>query len=236
MTERRLTPVSTRARIARRSGSLLMIVGGLVLAYPFWSAAYTHFAQEQLAKSYRAESSHFATQVERRKSTLAPAADAATRLRSLAALFAASLKPGDPVGHMIIPRLGMNRVILQGVGGSAGLTPGGDAPYLRSGPVHYGTTPLPGAGEPFAIAGHRTTFAAPFYNLNELRRGDQIFVDTPYARFTYTVSKLTTVLPTDVTVLYDRGYGLVLTTCTPRYSASHRLIAWALLTGFRFQQ
>ena len=55
-------------------------------------------------------------------------------------------------------------------------------------------------------------------------------METPYARFEYEVGKTTVVLPTDVTVLADRGYGLVLTTCTPRYSASHRLIVWGKLT------
>ena len=60
-------------------------------------------------------------------------------------------------------------------------------------------------------------------------RATAIFVDTPYARFRYAVAKTTTVDPTDVGVLSDRGYGLVLTTCTPPYSATHRLIVWATL-------
>ena len=67
------------------------------------------------------------------------------------------------------------------------------------------------------------------------RRGDPIVVDTPYARFTYRVARLTTVLPSDVGVIYDRGYGLVLTTCTPPYSASHRLVVWATAAGFRLK-
>ena len=103
------------------------------------------------------------------------------------------------------------------------------ARLLRNGPVHYAITPLPGAGEPFAVAGHRTTYGAPFYKLDKLREGDPIFVDTPYARFRYAVAKTTTVAPTDIGVLSDRGYGLVLTTCTPPYSAAHRLVVWATL-------
>ena len=98
-----------------------------------------------------------------------------------------------------------------------------------SGPVHYAVTPLPGAGEPFAVAGHRTTYGAPFYKLDRLRAGDPIYVDTPYARFRYSVVKTTTVDPKDIGVLSDRGYGLVLTTCTPPYSAAHRLVVWAKL-------
>ena len=108
-------------------------------------------------------------------------------------------------------------------------TPAETASLLRNGPVHYALTPLPGAGEPFAVAGHRTTYGAPFYELDKLREGDPIYVDTPYAKFRYAVAKETTVDPTDISVLNDRGYGLVLTTCTPPYSAAHRLIVWATL-------
>ncbi len=58
-------------------------------------------------------------------------------------------------------------------------------------------------------------------------------MDTPYGKFRYAVAKTTTVLPSDVGVLRDRGYGLVLTTCTPPYSASRRLVVWATLEKAR---
>jgi sortase A len=219
-------------RLIRRAGSMLMIAGGLVLAYPFWSAAYTHVEQGQLKTSYAAVSRAFDGAVQRKDPTLATKAQAAQRLGELAQLFAAQLKPGQPIGRLLIPRLHFSRWIQQGAGGPAGLTPAGDAPFLRSGPVHYAVTPLPGAGEPFAIAGHRTTYGAPFYSLDKLRPGDPIVFQTPYARFTYRVARTTTVLPNTVSVLFDRGYSLVLTTCTPRYSASHRLVVWAQLTGY----
>ncbi len=131
------------------------------------------------------------------------------------------------MGRLRIPAIQVSRLIQHGVRGSQSLDPDGDRELLRNGPVHYGNTPLPGAGEPFAIAGHRTTYGAPFNRLGELQPGDVISVDTPYARFRYTVKKTTVVDPTDTSVLIDRGYSLVLTTCTPMYSASHRLIVWA---------
>jgi sortase A len=222
---------SKRARLGRRAANLLLIAGGLTIAFPFWSAAYTHYQQRSLSADYRRASAAFAAGAQRR-STVATLRTPAMKARRLAALFARGLKPGEPIGHLIIPRLAFNRIVVQGSTGSHSLWPASDASYLRGGPVHYGITPLPGAGEPFAVAGHRTTYSAPFYRLNVLRRGDRIVVDTPYGRFRYAVARITTVLPSNVGVLYDRGYGLVLTTCTPPYSASHRLVVWANATGF----
>jgi sortase A len=147
----------------------------------------------------------------------------------LAVLYGNGLKPGDPIGRLRIPLIDLDRLVQQGARGSASLDPDADRSLLRNGPVHYGLTPLPGAGEPFAVAGHRTTYGAPFYKLNRLKPGDRIFLDTPYARFRYEVAKTTVVLPNDTGVLRDRGYSLVLTTCTPPYSASHRLVVWAVL-------
>ncbi len=226
---------STRQRVGRRVASLLLVAGGIVVAFPFWSAAYAHFQQGALRGDYRRASAAFVLGEQRQTAVLAQLRTPQMKVRRLAALFARGLKPGDPIGRLIIPRLGMDRIVVQGAAGSASLSPASDTAYLRGGPVHYGITPLPGAGEPFAVAGHRTTYGAPFYSLNELRRGDRIVVDTPYGRFTYRVARLTTVLPTEVGVLYDRGYGLVLTTCTPPYSASHRLVVWASAAGFRLK-
>jgi len=226
---------STRQRFGRRLASLLLIAGGLTLAFPFWSAAYTRYEQRHLGTDYSRASAAFATHARQQATTIAMLHTPAMKARRLAALFARTLKPGDPIGRLIIPRLHMNRIVVQGSTGGGSLSPASDTAYLRGGPVHYGITPLPGAGEPFAVAGHRTTYSAPFYSLDALRRGDVVVVDTPYGRFGYRVAKLTTVLPSDVGVLYDRGYGLVLTTCTPPYSASHRLVVWASATGFRLK-
>jgi sortase A len=219
-------PHSRQHRWVRRLADILLIAGGLVLAYPFWSAGYAQVQQSRLDATYRDSSAAFST----------VAADAVSRphdlptaeiVRRLAVLYGSRLKAGDPIGRLRIPLIDLDRLVQQGVRDSGGLEP--DRALLRNGPVHYGMTPLPGAGEPFAVAGHRTTYGAPFYELDRLRRGDRIFLDTPYARFRYEVAKSTVVLPDDVGVLRDRGYALVLTTCTPAYSASHRLIVWAVL-------
>src|SRR5665647_1477502 len=218
-----------RSRWVRRLADALLIAGGLLLSYPFWSAGYAQVQQARLDSAYRDQSSAFAGIASANADTREHGVPPRELVRRLAVLFGRQLKPGDPIGHLKIPRIGFNRLVQQGVSGKAGLDPSGDRDLLRGGPVHYGMTPLPGAGEPFAVAGHRTTYGAPFNRLDRLRAGDPIFLDTPYARFRYAVVKTTVVKPSDVSVLYDRGYGLILTTCTPLYSASHRLIVWGRL-------
>jgi len=126
--------------------------------------------------------------------------------------------------------------VQEGERGRAALDPKSDRALLRKGPVHYALTPLPGEGEPFAVAGHRTTYGAPFFRLDKLHVGDAIVVEMPYATFRYSVAKKTVVEPNDTGVLLDRGYDLVLTTCTPPYSASHRLIVWASLKSAEARQ
>ena len=213
----------------RLAGDLLLIAGGLVLAYPFWSAAYAQVQQSRLDSTYREQSAAFIQDINANQDTRTHRVSDDVLVRRLAVLYGKKLEPGDPIGRLIIPRIKLDRLVQQGVGGKMGLDPRGDKTLLRNGPVHYGITPLPGAGEPFAVAGHRTTYGAPFYKLDRLRAGDPIYMDTPYARFRYAVAKTTTVDPTDTSVLLDRGYGLVLTTCTPPYSAAHRLVVWATL-------
>jgi sortase A len=221
-----------RSRLWRRGANLLIVAGGLLLAYPFWSAGFAHIEQGRLGSAYAAQTKSFGSTVAKGLPGLSSVASPAVRLHRLAHLYAASLKPGDPIGRLIIPRIALNRVVQQGVAGPAALDPGADRGLLRNGPVHYGMTPLPGLGEPFAVAGHRTTYGAPFSRLDELRAGDPIVLQTAYARLIYRVSKATVVLPSDVSVLADRGYAIVLTTCTPRYSASHRLVMWGTLSSY----
>jgi sortase A len=217
----------------RLAGDLLLIVGGLVLAYPFWSAAYAQVQQSRLDSAYREQTVAFVEDIDAAADTRTHRIPDDELLRRLAIRYGRKLESGDPVGRLRIPRIDLDRLVQQGVKGKMALDPDGDRAMLRSGPVHYGITPLPGEGEPFAVSGHRTTYGAPFYELDRLRKGDPIYVDTPYGKFRYEVAKTTTVDPTETGVLADRGYGLVLTTCTPPYSAADRLIVWATLEKAR---
>jgi sortase A len=132
--------------------------------------------------------------------------------------------PGDgsPVGILRIPTIGVDKVIVQGTSTSD----------LQQGPGHYPGTPLPGEAGNAAIAGHRTTYGAPFYNLDELAPGDSIDVTTVQGSFTYSVTSTQVVSPSDVAVVADTTEPeLTLTTCNPRFSASQRLVVHAVLTG-----
>ena len=188
---------SGRRSRARLLSDVLLLVGGLVLSYPYWSSAYTHVQQVRLEDTYEQAAVSFRTAVggpgERPRGV-----EPEERVRRLATAFAATLETGDPVGRIKIAAIDLNRAVQQGVRDPRNLDPDGDRALLRSGPVHYGNTPLPGAGEPFAVSGHRTTYGAPFNRLHELEPGAVILFDTPYARFRYEVAKLTVVEPTDV--------------------------------------
>ena len=83
-------------------------------------------------------------------------------------------------------------------------------------------------GQTVAVAGHRTTYLAPFRFINELGPGDRIVVTMPYGRFTYIVQYQRIVQPTATSVVDDVGYDrLVLSACNPLYSAAQRIIVFA---------
>ena len=101
---------------------------------------------------------------------------------------------------------------------------------LRKGPGHYDNTPLPGERGTVAIAGHRTTYGAPFRTIDQLDRGDQITAEMPYGTFTYRVEKTRIVEPTEVSVYRKVGYDrLILSACHPLYSAAQRIVVFARL-------
>jgi sortase A len=142
------------------------------------------------------------------------------RIAYLARRERSQVRNGDAIGSIQIPRLGNRYNIVQGT----------DTVNLEEGPGHYPSTAFPGMGQTVAIAGHRTTYLAPFRFLNELKTGNRIVVTMPYARFTYTVQYLRIVQPTDIAVIDDVGYDrLVLSACNPLYSAAQRLIVFARL-------
>ena len=136
----------------------------------------------------------------------------------------ANLPPPPPSGESVasirIPKIGVDKLVVQGVG----------LADLRKAPGHYPDTPLPGEQGNAAIAGHRTTYGAPFNRLDELAAGDEILVTTVKGSFTYTVAGTRVVRPNQVEVLNPTPTPtLTLTTCNPKYSAKERLVVVANL-------
>ena len=129
---------------------------------------------------------------------------------------------GDAVANIRIPKIGVDKYVVQGVGEAD----------LRKGPGHYPATALPGLGQTVAIAGHRTTYLAPFRHIDALSPGDQIVLNMPYGQFTYVVQFHKIVLPTALWITKNVGYErLVLSACNPLYSAAQRIVIFARLQG-----
>ncbi|MGH9069955.1 MAG: class E sortase [Acidimicrobiales bacterium] len=129
---------------------------------------------------------------------------------------------GESLTRIKIPAINVNVVVVQGTTETA----------LRAGAGHYANTPLPCEVGNSAIAGHRTTYGKPFANLDKLKAGDKIELDTPIGTCVYELSAAPlTVLPTDVGVVANTPgkFEVTLTTCTPKYSATHRLVANATM-------
>ena len=120
------------------------------------------------------------------------------------------------------------RIEIAAIGVSAYIVEGTDTASLRKGPGHYPDTPLPGEAGTVAIAGHRTTYGAPFRKIDRLRRGQGIIVDMPDGRFVYRVEEKRIVDDSDLSVLEPVGHRrLMLSACHPLYSAAQRVIVFA---------
>ncbi|MGI8864050.1 MAG: class E sortase [Solirubrobacteraceae bacterium] len=142
------------------------------------------------------------------------------RIRYLARREERQVVTGAAIGRITISKIGASYDIVQGT----------DTSSLQKAPGHYPATALPGLGQTVAVAGHRTTYLAPFRHIDALGQGDQILVKMPYARFTYVVQRRKIVLPTALWVLKNVGYDrLVLSACNPLYSAAQRIIVFARL-------
>ncbi len=134
----------------------------------------------------------------------------------------APVPEGEPTAHVRIPKIGVDKIVVEGVA----------LPDLKKGPGHYPDSPLPGQQGNAAIAGHRTTYGAPFNRIDELTAGDEILVETVQGHFRYVVSEQRIVSPTQVDVLADQGDDrLTLTSCNPKYSARQRIVVIAKLAA-----
>jgi sortase A len=235
----RASPANQTIRVL---GELLITLGVIVflfIGYELWfTGLYTEHAQSQL--NHQLATLWAAPPVP--TTSAGPASSASpgstpsgspgpTSVPSTAALSVAPIAlPGDAIGIIRIPRLGAKYgyAIVEGV----------STDDLKKGPGHYPGTANPGGTGNFVVSGHRTTYLAPFNGLGELVIGDAIVIETRDTWYTYLVTKTQTVLPTDTAVVLPvpgqprakpTQALITLTTCTPKYSASHRLIVTGLL-------
>ena len=213
-------------RIVRFAGTLLIAASALTLAWvvvvwqwqdPF-TAIYTHFQQTRLSHDYDRRARGY-------RPHLGTGRDLAAIRRSVAAEAAAyrrTLRPGDAVGRLTIGRIGLDMVVVQGTGESE----------LKKGPGHYAGSGLPGEGQLVYVAGHRTTYLAPFAHIDDIRTGDYVRFAVPYGTFTYRVTGHEVVPADDLAVLKDEGHELLrLQACHPRFFATHRYIVDAALVS-----
>jgi sortase A len=215
-------------RRALRSLSTVLIVAGLLLVADavvtlVWqeplSAVMASRSQHQLASQLDDLQDAAPTQLERRELQSLPTTQ--RRLDYAARALRRKTPEGHALGRIVLPTLDKDFVMVNG-----------DAPTdLRKGPGLYPDTPLPGERGTTAVAGHRTTYGAPFRQIDKLERNDTIELEMPYGTFTYVVQGQKIVPPTDLSVLDRVGYDrLVLTACHPLYSAAKRIVVFARLT------
>jgi sortase A len=139
-------------------------------------------------------------------------------VRREARAYRTTIDEGDAVARLEIPRLDLDVIVVNGT----------DAGDLRRGPGRHLESSMPGEGQLVYIAGHRTTFGAPFSHIDKLRRGDPIFVELPYATIEYRVTADRIVDQYELSVLESRGREeLILQACHPRFFSSERYLVYA---------
>lgn len=215
-----------RRRISRALSTLLIVIGVLLLADVaatlVWQEPVTAVVgllkRDSIDMRFLNYRSMPLTQAQ--LASLQRLAGEQSRVAYLARQEQLTVPNGAAVGRLSIGKLGVSYDIVEGTGT-------GD---LERGPGHYSTTALPGEGQTIAIAGHRTTYLAPFRNLNELHYGDRIVLQMPYGRFTYIVQSQRIVTPNSWWITRDVGYErLVLSACNPLYSSRQRIAVFAKL-------
>jgi sortase A len=219
----------TRARgrsVTRAAGLVLIVAGalGLVWTVVVWqwqdpfTALYTKWEQHQLAGQYR----HLVTTWQPPRHTAA--GDGRQAIAQAAAAYRRETHPGEAIGRIVIGRIGLNMILVDGT----------DHDSLTRGPGRDLRTYMPGQNRLVYIAGHRTTYLAPFAHINDIRTGDYITITVPYATFTYRAFRHEIVPATDLAMLRSPRHELLrLQACHPRFFATHRYIVDARLVAVR---
>jgi len=228
-----------RRKLMRRAGNALIAVSVLgllaIVLYYVGTCAYTARQQGQLRDQLAVENpglAEAAAGVAEEDFVTAAEAERQAQLEALKAAadaFDAQITghKRKPIGRIVIPAIGVDVVMVEGD------FEGASEAYLKAGPGHWPETPFPGQGGSFVASGHRTTWGAPFFKLNELEPGDEIELVMPYAIIRYTITRVMIVAPEDIQVVADQGEEQVsLVACHPIYSAKERIIAQGDMSSF----
>jgi sortase A len=214
------TPLRILGTVCAAAGILAVLWALVVWQWqdPF-TALYTHQQQRRLAAAFEQQASAFAADFEptRQSSQTSVAAEEKAVLRA-ATRYRHQLETGAPVGRLRVPRLGLNAIVVDGT----------DHDSLTKGPGRYEKSYVPGEGQLVYVAGHRTTYGAPFAHIERLRKGDSVTFELPYATFLYRVRN-TAIVPSDE-VGRLRSHGnevIVLQACHPRFFATERYLVYA---------
>lgn len=209
-------------RLARIAGTLMIVagVGALAWALTVWqwqdpfTAVLNRLEQRELADEF---SQRLDGDGGARLATVSGAELRASLARE-ARTWRKRSGRGDAVARLRIPTLGVDEIVVNGT----------DSATLKRGPGRYLGSGMPGEGELVYVAGHRTTYGAPFSRIDRIRKGDRVFLELPYGTFEYRVTGHRIVAATQLSVLKSKGFEqLALQACQPRFFATHRYIAYA---------
>ena len=218
----RMKPAEKRS-LRYHLGTFLWLIAAVCILWAAWDLWGTGIGQAAAQKDLKADFAKTLAQPETSDDPAVPDsvpgdAPAPVAFRDLPP----APLPGTGVALLKIESLGVEQVVLEGTG----------VADLKRGPGHYRGTPLPGQPGNSAIAGHRTTYGAPFFKLGKMKVGDDIKVETRTGNYLYRVSRIYTVEPTDSSPLLPTDENiLTLTTCDPPFSAAKRLIVVATMLG-----
>jgi sortase A len=220
-------------RLARAAGLILAVTGALTLIWALvvwqWQDPFTglyttwqqHRLESQLDREFQAYAGPRRHTVGYRSTSGEARAvgRAAARLRRTAGV-------GQPIGRIVIPRLGLNMIFVNGT----------DEGSLERGPGRDLRTYMPGQNRLVYVAGHRTTYLAPFSRIDQIRPGDPVTLEMPYATFRYRAVRHVIVPADDLAVLRSPRHELLaLQACHPRFFATHRYIVYARLASVRLR-
>ncbi len=216
-------------RLVRLFGTLMVVAGVGLLAWAItiwqWQDPFTAAMQELDQRKLEQKFEREVDLVQREPAPPAAQSPTAVDAQTVraevgreATAWRKSSQEGDAIARLRIPSIGVNEIVVNGT----------QTDTLKRGPGRYLGSYMPGEGELVYVAGHRTTYGAPFSHIDRIKKGDTVFVELPYGTIKYAVTGHRIVPDTKVSELKTRGFEqLALQACHPRFFATERYIVYA---------